>query len=77
MTAAPASAGGVIEFLSPAAHNACAHKNTGAHNTGHPARGSGTVTGNFAEFPLLGSINQCGGADLPNLFRPQQVRSEY
>ncbi|MDQ0577978.1 hypothetical protein [Streptomyces rishiriensis] len=63
-TAAPASAGGIGDFLSPAFGVSCANLNNGAHANGTTTQGTGAANGNLAGLPLGGALNQCGGADL-------------
>ncbi|UZI33476.1 hypothetical protein [Streptomyces sp. VB1] len=65
-TAAPASAGGIGDFLSPAFGISCANQNTGAHATGSTRQGTGTAGGNLAGLPIGSALNQCGGADAPS-----------
>lgn len=63
-TAAPAAAGGVGDFLSPAFGTACANLNNGARATGATTHTTGTAGGNVAGLPLGSPLNQCGGADI-------------
>ncbi|WP_228974759.1 hypothetical protein [Streptomyces sp. DH12] len=63
--AAPAAAGGVGDFLSPAFGTACANLNNGAHADGATSHGTGTGGSNVAGVPLSNALNQCGGADAP------------
>jgi hypothetical protein len=65
--AAPASAGGIGGFLSPAFGTLCATHDTGAHADGLTRQGTGTVGGNRAGVPIGSALNQCGGADAPAL----------
>ncbi|MER7110590.1 hypothetical protein [Streptomyces sp. NPDC000229] len=67
-TAAPASAGGVGDFLSPAFGTSCANQNTGARATGTTHHGTGTAGGNLAGLPLGSALNHCGGADFKSIF---------
>ncbi|MFD3780738.1 hypothetical protein [Streptomyces sp. NPDC058612] len=62
---APAWAGGVGDFRSPAFGTSCANHDTGAHNAGDTTTGTGTLTGILAGLPLDSALNHCGGADLP------------
>lgn len=64
-TAAPAAAGGIGDFLSPAFGTACANHYTGAHAEGVTTHGTGAANGNLAGLPLGSALNQCGGADAP------------
>ncbi|MER7110589.1 hypothetical protein [Streptomyces sp. NPDC000229] len=64
-TAAPAAAGGVGDFLSPAFGTACANLNNGARATGSTTHTTGTAGGNVAGLPLGSALNRCGGADVP------------
>ncbi|WP_329438802.1 hypothetical protein OG906_34115 [Streptomyces sp. NBC_01426] len=65
VTAVPASAGGVGDFLSPAFGTDCANLNTGAQAAGHTTRGSGAAGGSLLGLPIGTPLNQCGGADMP------------
>ncbi|GHB27917.1 hypothetical protein GCM10010331_12870 [Streptomyces xanthochromogenes] len=65
VTAVPASAGGVGDFLSPAFGTDCANLNTGAQAAGHTTQGSGAAGGNLLGLPIGSPLNHCGGADLP------------
>ncbi|MCZ0210748.1 chaplin family protein [Streptomyces sp. UMAF16] len=65
--AAPAAAGGIGDFLSPAFGTSCANLHTGAHATGTTSHGTGAANGNLAGLPLGSPLNQCGGADLPDI----------
>ncbi|MER7403010.1 hypothetical protein ABT373_11110 [Streptomyces sp. NPDC000070] len=65
--AAPASAGGIGDFLSPAFGTSCANHHTGATARGLTQYGTGTVGGNLAGIPIGSALNQCGGADAPAL----------
>ncbi|MEU4794794.1 hypothetical protein [Streptomyces sp. NPDC023327] len=65
LAAAPASAGGIGDFLSPAFGKGCANLDNGAHADGATRSGTGTVGGNSAGPPIGNPTNQCGGADLP------------
>ncbi|MFH8405382.1 hypothetical protein ACH4FX_11505 [Streptomyces sp. NPDC018019] len=60
--AAPAFAGGVGAFLSPAFGNACA-QHTGPRTGGATTYGAGPG-GLLVALPFGGSVNQCGGTDL-------------
>ncbi|MGW0315160.1 hypothetical protein [Streptomyces flavidovirens] len=62
--AAPAWAGGVGDFLSPAFGTSCANLNGGALASGSTTHGAGPVGGNLLGLPLGSPLNQCGGADL-------------
>ncbi|MGI5485157.1 chaplin family protein [Streptomyces lavendofoliae] len=64
--AAPASAGGVGGFLSPAFGITCANHNAGARADGSTRHATGTVGGNLAGVPIGSPFNHCGGADLPD-----------
>lgn len=67
VTAAPASAGGIGDFLSPAFGVTCANLNNGAAATGPTTHGTGPGGGNIGRLPLSSALNHCGGADLvPN-----------
>ncbi|MER7514049.1 hypothetical protein ACFZBM_34400 [Streptomyces lavendulae] len=63
-TAAPATAGGIGDFLSPAFGTDCENHRIGAHATGATTSGSGTVSSNTGKLPLLSALNHCGGADM-------------
>ncbi|MFJ7063730.1 hypothetical protein ACIQVA_39870 [Streptomyces microflavus] len=65
VAAAPASAGGIGDFLSPAFGVNCANHNTGTQAAGATTAGTGAANGNLLGLPLGGALNQCGGADLP------------
>ncbi|MEV6720403.1 hypothetical protein AB0M94_05675 [Streptomyces xanthochromogenes] len=65
VAAGPAAAGGVGDFLSPAFGTDCENHRIGAQATGATTSGSGTVSNNNGKLPLLGALNQCGGADMP------------
>lgn len=65
--AVPASAGGIGDFLSPAFGTNCANHHTRPHATGTTTAGTGTADGNLLGLPLGSALNQCGGADLPDL----------
>ncbi|MFD5161106.1 hypothetical protein ACFWMJ_24025 [Streptomyces hawaiiensis] len=67
ITATPASAGGIGDFLAPAFGNGCANQNTSARAAGETRHGTGTAGGNVAGLPVGSPFNQCGGADLPAL----------
>lgn len=60
-TAAPASAGGVGDFLSPAFATTCTNDH-GAHANGVTTRGTGAGDGNLAGLPIGSPANHCGGA---------------
>ncbi|MEV7676449.1 hypothetical protein [Streptomyces sp. NPDC088752] len=62
--AAPAAAGGIGDFLSPAFGTDCANHNTGARADGATTAGTGTANSNVLGLPLGSPLNQCGGADL-------------
>jgi hypothetical protein len=62
--AAPASAGGIGDFLSPAFGTFCGNHNTGARMAGATTHGTGAANGNIAGLPIGSALNQCGGADL-------------
>ncbi|MCD9904751.1 hypothetical protein LUR56_40820 [Streptomyces sp. MT29] len=64
--AAPASAGGVGDFLSPAFGVNCANHHLGTQAAGARTAGTGAANGNLLGLPLGGALNQCGGADLPD-----------
>ncbi|MEU4800427.1 chaplin family protein [Streptomyces sp. NPDC023327] len=64
VTAAPASAGGVGDFLSPAFGTSCSNLNNGAHAAGGTTHGTGSADGNLVGLPIGSPFNQCGGADL-------------
>ncbi|MFH8343543.1 hypothetical protein [Streptomyces sp. NPDC018045] len=61
--AAPASAGGVGAFLSPAFGNRCA-QGASPHAAGATAHGAGTGTGLLVGISFGGSVDQCGGTDI-------------
>lgn len=65
VVAAPASAGGIGDFLSPAFGTSCANHQVGAKADGATTHSTGSAGGNLAGLPLTGALNQCGGADLP------------
>ncbi|MEV4441925.1 chaplin family protein [Streptomyces sp. NPDC049577] len=62
--AAPAAAGGIGDFLSPAFGNGCMNQH-GTHALGSTTHGTGAGNGNLAGLPIGAPVNQCGGADLP------------
>jgi ammonia channel protein AmtB len=64
-SAAPATAGGIGDFLSPAFGISCVNENTGARADGVTRQGTGTMGGNLAGIPVGSALNQCGGADAP------------
>jgi hypothetical protein len=64
-TAAPAAAGGIGDFLSPAFGVSCANLNNGARAAGATTHGTGAADGNLAGLPVGSALNQCGGADVP------------
>ncbi|MFJ6669057.1 hypothetical protein [Streptomyces sp. NPDC091383] len=64
-TAAPASAGGVGDLLSPAFGTTCANHRVGGHTTGATTAGTGAANANVLGLPLGSALNQCGGADFP------------
>ncbi|MGI5451187.1 hypothetical protein ACQEVM_36535 [Streptomyces sp. CA-243310] len=59
-TAAPASAGGIGDFLSPAFGVNRANRNNGAHANGTTTQGAGAIGGNIAGIPI-GSAGRLGG----------------
>ncbi|MEU7158845.1 hypothetical protein [Streptomyces chrestomyceticus] len=61
-TSAPAVAGGVGDFLSPAFAVTCVN-HTGARTSGATTHGTGTASSNLVGLPLGSALNQCGGAD--------------
>ncbi|MGI5484870.1 chaplin family protein [Streptomyces lavendofoliae] len=63
--AAPASAGGIGDFLSPAFGTSCLNQRVGAHATGETRHSAGSAGGNLAGVPIGSPFNQCGGADAP------------
>ncbi|MGW8064336.1 chaplin family protein [Streptomyces ziwulingensis] len=63
----PARAGGVGDFLSPASGTSCANHHNAAQADGATTRGTGTATGNLAGLPIGSPLNQCGGADMPDV----------
>ncbi|WP_028815216.1 hypothetical protein [Streptomyces flavidovirens] len=63
--AAPAWAGGIGDFLSPAIGNGCANQRVGAAAQGGTTAATGHGAGNLLTLPTTGPLNQCGGADLP------------
>ncbi|WP_037897633.1 hypothetical protein [Streptomyces sp. NRRL S-920] len=66
LAAAPASAGGIGDFLSPAFGTSCANHNARSQANGATTAGTGTADGNLLGLPLGSPLNQCGGADLPD-----------
>ncbi|KWT56756.1 hypothetical protein ADL21_37920 [Streptomyces albus subsp. albus] len=64
VTAAPAAAGEIPVFLSPAYTNNCANHGH-ARTAGGPLQSAGTVNGLLAAVPVSSPTNQCGGADGP------------
>ncbi|MEV7641378.1 hypothetical protein AB0O32_15690 [Streptomyces rubiginosohelvolus] len=64
-TAAPATAGGIGDLLSPAFGVDCENHRIGSQASGGTAHGTGTIGGNVGRIPLASALNQCGGADLP------------
>lgn len=64
LPAAPAAAGGIGDFLSPAFGNGCAHKHSGAAAQGTASTSASTGGGNMLGVPAGSPLNQCGGADL-------------
>jgi hypothetical protein len=65
LAAAPASAGGIGDFLSPAFGTDCANHNTRPHADGATTAGTGAANGYLLGLPLGSPLNQCGGADIP------------
>ncbi|MFV0137959.1 hypothetical protein ACLGIH_33075 [Streptomyces sp. HMX87] len=65
-TAAPASAGGVGDFLSPAFGTSCANDHS-ARVEGTTTHDTGAANGNLAGLPVGSPLNQCGGADMPDV----------
>ncbi|MER0443329.1 hypothetical protein ABR738_01845 [Streptomyces sp. Edi4] len=65
LTATPAHAGGVGDFLSPAFGTDCENHRTTPHATGTTTAGTGAANGNLLGLPLGSPLNQCGGADAP------------
>ncbi|GAA2670764.1 hypothetical protein [Streptomyces lunalinharesii] len=65
-TAAPASAGGILVFLSPSMDNSCTNHGTATQSKGKTKHASGTAGGLLAELPVASPLNHCGGADLPD-----------
>ncbi|MFE5735274.1 hypothetical protein ACFQ7A_30750 [Streptomyces sp. NPDC056528] len=63
--AAPAAAGGIGDFISPAFGTSCANLNNGTRAEGVTRHATGTIGGNVAGLPLGSPLNQCGGADMP------------
>ncbi|MER7408480.1 hypothetical protein ABT373_40120 [Streptomyces sp. NPDC000070] len=61
-----AVAGGIGDFLSPAFGTACANHGS-PQASGTTTWGTGAAGGNLAGLPVGTSLNQCGGADLPDL----------
>ncbi len=61
--AAPASAGGIGDFLSPAFGTSCANHKTHTAPQGRAHTDSGGITGLLAQVPATSPVNQCGGAD--------------
>ncbi|WP_125522968.1 hypothetical protein [Streptomyces sp. WAC 06783] len=69
VAAAPAAAGGILVFLSPAYDNSCASLGH-AKTAGSTTQGAGTVGGLLAAAPVSSPTNQCGGADVhPPLYK--------
>lgn len=60
---APAAAGGIGDFLSPAFGTNCGN-HTGTHANGTTTQGTGAANSNLVGLPLGGALNQCGGADI-------------
>lgn len=75
-TAAPAAAGGVGDFLSPAFGTACTNLNHGARATGATTHTTGTAGGNIAGLPLASPLNQCGGADVLPMSTQSSIEAE-
>jgi hypothetical protein len=61
--AAPATAGGVGAFLSPAFGTTCIQRLAPGAG-GVTTHGAGSGSGILAGVPFGGSVNQCGGADI-------------
>ncbi|MGW4178662.1 hypothetical protein [Streptomyces rubiginosohelvolus] len=61
--AAPASAGGAGDFLSPAFGTDCANHHR-SQADGATTAGTGAANGNLLGLPVGSPFNQCGGADL-------------
>ncbi|MEU4213674.1 hypothetical protein AB0F13_27455 [Streptomyces sp. NPDC026206] len=66
-SAAPASAGGLGGFLSPALGNGCANQHLSAAARGAAVSHPSAAGGNLLGVPVTGPLNQCGGADLPGV----------
>lgn len=64
LAAAPASAGGIGDVLSPAFGTDCANHH-GAHADGATTAGTGAANGSLLGLPIGSPLNQCGGADVP------------
>jgi hypothetical protein len=67
--AAPAAAGGIGDFLSPAFGVSCTNLNNGARADGATTHGTGAADGNLAGLPVGSALNQCGGADMPQVIQ--------
>ncbi|WP_428935238.1 hypothetical protein [Streptomyces sp. ACT015] len=67
LSAAPATAGGVGDFLSPAFGTDCANHHTTPRAAGTTTAGTGSADGNLLGLPLGTALNQCGGADAPSI----------
>jgi hypothetical protein len=63
--AAPAAAGGIGDFLSPAFATSCSNLDNAAQAEGATTHGTGTAAGNLTGLPVGSPLNQCGGADAP------------
>ncbi|MFC9797256.1 hypothetical protein ACFVJI_32030 [Streptomyces sp. NPDC127584] len=73
--AAPASAGGIGDFLSPAFSTSCSNLNNAAHAHGKTTKGTGSIGGNLASLPLYSALNQCGGADSATQYLSNMVKN--
>lgn len=72
--AAPAWAGGVGDFLSPAFGTSCANQ-VGATAIGGGASAPSSAGGNVVGVPLTGPLNHCGGADVSLIvLEEEQIR---
>ncbi|WP_307161154.1 hypothetical protein [Streptomyces rishiriensis] len=56
-TAAPATAGGIGDFLSPAFGVSCANLNNGTQANGTTTQGTGAANGNLAGLPVGNALN--------------------
>lgn len=71
------NAGGIAAFLSPALGTSCANRQTAARAGGATTHGTGAANANLAALPIGSSVNQCGGADMPDLDQPWAAGPAY